>query len=250
MYKRQPLGDAANGNFLVFSYRMNYRWNNADKDVWRRVPLDQAFSSENPYDIPLGPQEYSDSLSNSFRNNFFTQEIRAGYKKVASKYNLEVGMSLVPSMSKSVNLINGAKNIPERWVWNVAPFARFRYKFDRQTSLNAFYYGRSSQPSMTQLQPVADYSNPLNVVVGNPSLKPTFSHALRMRFQKYSPETQSSIMSMADVEIDQNSIISKTTYDPLSGGRLTAYELSLIHISCAPCDHCRRIAIFRSRNHR
>lgn len=220
----EPLGDAANGNFLVFSYRMNYRWNNADKDVWRRVPLDQAFSSENPYDIPLGPQEYSDSLSNSFRNNFFTQEIRAGYKKVASKYNLEVGMSLVPSMSKSVNLINGAKNIPERWVWNVAPFARFRYKFDRQTSLNAFYHGRSSQPSMTQLQPVADYSNPLNVVVGNPSLKPTFSHALRMRFQKYSPETQSSIMSMADVEIDQNSIISKTTYDPLSGGRLTTYE--------------------------
>ena len=110
----EPLGDAANGNFLVFSYRMNYRWNNADKDVWRRVPLDQAFFSENPYDIPLGPQEYSDSLSNSFRNNFFTQEIRAGYKKVASKYNLEVGMSLVPSMSKSVNLINGAKNIPER----------------------------------------------------------------------------------------------------------------------------------------
>lgn len=220
----EPLGDVRKGNFLTFSYRLQYRWNNADKIVSRQAPLDPYFQAENPYDVPLGPWEYVDTLSNRFRNNFMTQDIRVGYKKVSKMYNLDLGVSLVPSMSKSTNLINGAKSIPERWVWNFAPFARFRYKFDQQTSLNLFYHGRSSQPSMSQLQPVVDYSNPLNVVVGNPLLKPTFSHFIRLRFQKYNPENQSSIMSMADAEIAQNSIISRTDYDRLSGGRTTTYE--------------------------
>lgn len=220
----EPLGNVRNGNFLTFSYRFQYRWNNSDKIVNRQLPVDPYNLGENPYDVILGPMEYSYSLSNSFRNNFMTQEFRLGYKKVAAKYNLDVGLSLVPSMSKSTNLIHGAKSIPERWVWNFAPFMRFRYKFDKQSSLNLFYHGRSSQPSMTQLQPVVDYSNPLNVIVGNPMLKPTFSHNIRLRFQKYNPERQSSIMSMADAQVTQNSIISRTDYNRVTGGRTTTYE--------------------------
>lgn len=220
----EPLGDPRRGNFLTFSYRFQYRWSNADKFVDRRLPLDPYGLGENPYDVLFGPLEYADSLSNSFRNNFMTQDIRLGYKKVAPKYTLDAGISLVPSMSKSTNLINGAKSIPERWVWNVAPFARFRYKFDKSTSLNFHYRGRSSQPSMTQLQPVVDYSNPLNIVVGNPRLSPSFSHFMMLRFQKYNPDNQSSIMSMAHVNIEQNSIISRTDYDRTTGGRRTTYE--------------------------
>ena len=220
----EPLGDVKNGNFLTFSYRFQYRWNNADKIVERQRPLDPYFMSEDPYTVAMGGWEYLDSLSNSFRNNFMTQEMRIGYKKVREKYNLDVGVAAVPSMSKSSNLINGAKSIPERWVWNYAPFLRFRYKFDKQSSINLHYRGRSSQPSMTQLQPVADYSNPLNVVIGNPELKPTFTHHLMLRFQKYNPSNQSSIMSMMDAEMTQNSIISRTSFNANSGGRETRYE--------------------------
>ncbi len=220
----EPLGNVKNGNFLTLSYRVQYRWNNADKIVSRQLPIDPYAPVEDPYAAILGPSEYIDSLSNCFRNNYMTQDIRVGYKKVSKMYNLDLGVSLVPSMSKSTNLLNGAKSIPERWVWNYAPFARFRYKIDKQSSLNINYNGRSSQPSMAQLQPVADYSNPLNVIVGNPSLKPTFSHNIRLRFQKFNPSNQSSIMSMADAEVVQNSIISRTTYDGVSGGRMTTYE--------------------------
>lgn len=220
----EPLGDVTKGNFLTFSYRFQYRWNNADKIVNRQLPLDPFNIGEDPYAVAMGPWEYSDSLSNSFRNNFMSQELRIGYKKVTKVYNLDVGAALVPSMSKSTNLINGAKSIPERWVWNYAPFLRFRWKIDKASSLNLNYNGRSSQPSMTQLQPVADYSNPLNVVVGNPELKPTFSHNIRLRFQKFNQDHQSSIMSMADFSIMQNSIISRTKYNELSGGRMTTYE--------------------------
>ncbi|MCM1404865.1 MAG: outer membrane beta-barrel protein, partial [[Clostridium] fimetarium] len=217
----EPLGDVARGNFLTLSYRVQYRWNNADKDVSRQ----QIFY----HDGPLGDPVYdgwlhNDTLSNSFRNDFMTQEIRLGYKKVSKLYNLELGVAAVPSMSKSENLTRSEKSIPERWVWNYAPFLRFRYKWSKQTSLTMFYNGRSSQPSMNQLQPVPDYSNPLNVVRGNPGLKPSFSHNLMLRYQSFNQDHQRSIMTMLNAGLEQNSIISRTMSNANSGGRVTTYE--------------------------
>ncbi|MDE7142061.1 MAG: TonB-dependent receptor, partial [Muribaculaceae bacterium] len=157
----EPLGDASRGNFLTFSYNIQYRWNNADKDVSRQ----QILYNDGPEGEALYTGwHYNDTLSNSFRNNFMTQQVRVGYKKVSKLYNLELGVALVPSMSKSENLTRAEKSIPERWVWNYAPFMRFRYKWSKQTSLTMNYNGRSSQPTITQLHPVHDYSNPLYIV--------------------------------------------------------------------------------------
>ena len=224
----EPLGNVKNGHFLTMSYRMQYRWNNADKLVDRRNPdFNQSMLNPgypDPGSFTYLPWEFQEDLSNRFRNDFMSQDLRVGYKKVHAKYNIDAGVSLVPSMSKSIDLINDAKSIPERWVWNFAPFLRMRYRLDNQSSVNLNYMGRSSQPSMNQLQPVADYTNPLNVVQGNPELKPSFSHNIRLRFQKFSPESQRSIMTMADASISQNAIVSRTTFDSQTGGRFTTYE--------------------------
>lgn len=91
-------------------------------------------------------------------------------------------------------------------------------------SMTLDYNGRTSQPSMTQLQPVADMSDPLRIVVGNPSLNPTFSHNIRARFQDFNAEAQRSIMLMVNAQVQQNSIVSKTSYNAETGGQLTTYE--------------------------
>ncbi len=127
-------------------------------------------------------------------------------------------------MSKSENLINDAKSIPTRWVWNYAPFLRYRYKMGKSRSINLNYMGRSSQPSMSQLQPVADMSDPMRIVVGNPNLDPSFTHYLRLRFQDFNAEHQRSIMVMGDFDMTQNSIVSKTTFNSSTGGQITTYE--------------------------
>lgn len=231
----EPLGDVKKGNFLTFAYRAQYRWNNADKLVYDRpvilsdVDFWHYVINGYDYELPVPTIDGSrdtqiDSLSNRFRNDFFSQDIRFGYKKVSKDYSVDAGISLAPSMSRSINLMHDAKSIPTRWVWNYAPFLRFRYKFAAQRTLNVDYMGRSSQPTMAQLQPVADYSDPLRVVQGNPDLAPTFSHNIRVRFQSFNQETQQSIMTMADFRISQNSIISHTTYNTETGGQFTTYE--------------------------
>lgn len=72
------------------------------------------------------------------------------------------------------------------------------------------------------------------MIYGNPALKPTFSHNIRLRFQKFSPESQRSIMSMADAQIMQNSIVSRTDYDPQSGGRSTTTKTSAAYGTSGP----------------
>ncbi len=218
----EPIGDASKGRFLTFSYRMQYRWNNADKLTYDR----KLTWPDGPLGIPhVDPElHFVDTLSNSFRNNFFTQDIRLGFKLVKKTSTLDAGLSLVPSMSQSYDLINSGRNIPRRWVWNYAPFLRYRYKLGKSRSLMVNYRGNSQQPSMTQLQPVADYSNPLRVVIGNPNLDPTFTHFIRLRFQDFNAESQRSIMTMADAQIRQNSIVSRTQYNSQTGGQVTTYD--------------------------
>ncbi len=218
----EPIGNAKNGNFLTLAYRAQYRWNNADKLTYDR-PILSYDELTGAVIVDAENLIFSEDLSNQFRNDLFTQDIRLGYKKVSKAFNTEVGLSLVPTMQKSENLINASKNIPERWVWNFAPFLRYRYKMGQSRSLNLNYMGRSSQPTMAQLQPVADMSDPLNIVIGNPNLDPTFTHNVNVRFQDFNVASQRSIMLMAFMRYSQNSIVSKTTYNPQTGGRTTEY---------------------------
>ena len=144
---------------------------------------------------------FNPELSNRFRNDYMSQDIRLGYRHVSKATQLNVGLSLVPQMSRSLNLIDHAKDVPQRNVLNLAPFLRYRVKMSKSRSMTLDYNGRTSQPSMTQLQPVADRSDPLRVVIGNPNLKPTFSHNARLRFQDFNQEAQRSVMALSLIHI-------------------------------------------------
>ncbi len=190
-------------------------------DVLTNAPLLQMALED-----ALGPElnrAFNERLSNDFRNSFYNQTFQVGFRRVRKAYNLNVGLSVNSAMSKSDDRINDDRDIPSRWVWSVAPYARFRYKFSKTRNLNLFYRARSTQPTIAQLQPVADESNPLNIVIGNPSLKPTFTHRLNFRFSDFNQEAQRNIMAMLNVNFEQNSIISTTDYDKTTGGRTTTY---------------------------
>ena len=213
----EPLGDVKNARFLEFSYRGNYRYTTSDKMVYDNDRIGGWPGGT------IADQEWNEPLSNSFRNTFFNQEFSAGFRQVRKAYNLNVGISVNSAMSKSKDLINSARDIAARWAWSVAPYARFRYKFTDTRNLNFFYRMRANQPSITQLQPVADESNPLNVIIGNPELKPTFNHNINLRFGDFAQGAQRSIMAMMNVDFAQNSIVSDVTTDELTGGRITSY---------------------------
>ncbi|MDE7407845.1 MAG: outer membrane beta-barrel family protein, partial [Muribaculaceae bacterium] len=235
----EPIGNVRNGDFLQVSYRAQYRWNNSDKNVWHD-PLgvdsltqlqkdmwhDRALWESWGFDdraSEFGDLTFDELNSSQFRNDYFTHSIRVGYKKAHKKYNLDAGISINPQMTRSDDLLHPAKSM-SYWVWNYAPYLRFRYKFSKVTSMNLDYFGRSSQPSITQMQPVEDSSDPLNIIQGNPDLKPSFNHSMRGRFQTFDSEKQQSFMVAMDASMTQNAIVSNVLYNRQTGGRYTTYE--------------------------
>lgn len=221
----EPLGNPQNGNYLEVAYMASVRYNNADKFTYNLPD-----SNFNPFESGLdfinrAPEgvDPDPKYSNSFRNKFTNQDLQVGYKKSSSKYNLNVGLTFSPSSSSSEDLINSDRNIDTRWVYNVAPYLRFRYKFSKQSSLMFNYRARTSQPSLTQLQPVPDVSDPLNITIGNPDLKPTFTQNLGGRFSNYNSDTQQSIAAMANASFALNTIVQRTFTDSVTGVRTTTY---------------------------
>ncbi|MDE5886138.1 MAG: TonB-dependent receptor [Muribaculaceae bacterium] len=220
----EPLGDVKKGNFLSIAYRLSYQWNNADKLTYNLPTPENAedFIPSFLDELP-GNALFDADLSNSFRNNFFSQELQAGYQKITKKLNLNAGILFSPSSSKSTDLINSARNIPTRWVYNFAPYANIRYRFGTSSSLRANYRARTSQPSMTQLQPVRDESDPLNIVQGNPELKPTFTQSVGLFFNDFNMTRQQSLFAVVNASFALNSIVSKTITDRETGARTTTY---------------------------
>ena len=216
----EPLGNVKNGRFLTIAYSINRRWNNADKMVYDRGFLDPEGEDYPPVDYST--LTLNDELTNRYRNTFTTQRYQIGFKQVRKSYTIDLGVAAVPSSSKSENLTNAEKSLSTS-TFNISPYLRYRYKLGRSTNLNIDYRSRSSQPSISQLQPVEDKSDPLRIVVGNPNLKPTFTHSVRARFSDFNMNSQRSIMAFLDGNYAQNSIVSKTTYDSETGGQRTTY---------------------------
>ena len=165
------------------------------------------------------------AYSKSYRNNFINQEASLAFKAIREKYDYTVGMNFAPSHSVSENFVgDSVLSKLTRNVFNVSPMIRFNYRFDKRTNLRINYRGRTSQPSMTQLQPVDDISDPLNTITGNPDLKPTYSNNLFARFQKFVPEKQTAFMVMLNASYIVNDIVTKSIYLGESGKKKTTYE--------------------------
>lgn len=164
------------------------------------------------------------AYSKSYRNNFINQRASLSFKSQRAKFNYTIGLNLDPSYTNSENFVgDSVLSAWSRNVINVSPMAQFNYMFDKRTNLRVMYNGRTSQPSISQLQPIADISDPQNTVIGNPDLSPRYTNNLFLRFQKFVPEKQRAFMVMLNASYVMNDIVSKSIYDAASGKKQTTY---------------------------
>ena len=176
-----------------------------------------------PWNINDGlPEDYEtayvDSLSKDAEYKYFNHDISLGLRFIREKYQLSAGMSLQPQNTKLSYKKGEYMTDTTRTVFNFAPNLDFRYRFSKVSQLRITYRGRSSQPSMENLLPIVDNSNPLNIRVGNPGLKPSFAHTMRLFYNTYNAEKQRGIMTHVNFTATQNSISNSTVYDENTGG--------------------------------
>lgn len=93
------------------------------------------------------------------------------------------------------------------------PSAMFTWTGSRSRTLRFNYRTRLAPPTATQLQPVVDNTNPLNLQVGNPALRPETYHLLTATYQQFNVAANRSIFGVLTATGAQNRIVSATTYD-------------------------------------
>jgi hypothetical protein len=161
-------------------------------------------------------------LTNAFENEFIQQRIGANIRTVKKKYNYTLGLVAQPFTQKGYSITKDSVYTPVTRV-NVIPVARLAYNFTRTKTMNFSYQGDVQQPSLTQLQPLVDNSNPQNITSGNPNLKPAVTHGLNAFFNNFNFQSGKVLFLGMNASIIQNQITDYTTFGP-SGSRFTRPE--------------------------
>ncbi len=207
----EPVGT---GNSLQFSYNLQYNTTCNIRETYDYNQETGEYSLLNP--------DYSKSLD----NDFVTQSVEASFNATRTKYSYLAGVSVIPSYTRSTNFIkNGSTDgtdsvlnqIGGRNVVNYAPRANFRYQFNENTNLNIGYHGNTRQPSVQELDPTPDNTDPLHISTGNPGLLPAFSNNISFAMNRYQREKQRFFVVNAGFSFILNEIINFTEYEAETG---------------------------------
>ena len=211
--------------FLQFSYRYTQSYNKSDRSTYDFSEELPNFYSEIFPRVPEDYEQYLDADQSKFAEYYnYTHEAQVMLRIIREKYHLNVGFTALPQTTKMNYKYLGTDTTVTRNVVNFTPMVRFRYSWTKQHQVDVNYRGRSSQPSMTDLLPITDDSNPLNITRGNPGLKPSFSHTLRAHYRNYIVEHQRGIFAMLYGQLTQNSVSNMVKYNTETGGRETRPE--------------------------
>ena len=159
---------------------------------------------------PAG-ESIDDRYSNSILNRSITQRAGVNFSYQKKKFRAQLGASVNPT--DTYNETTGHDAYRSK-VINWSPQAMLNYEFTENSNIRFFYFGWSNQPSTSQLLPVPDNSDPLNIALGNPNLNPYFNHNIRGNFRYTNKKTFTSVNARFGGSLVENAITSAQWYDP------------------------------------
>ncbi len=162
-------------SLLELSVARSSTTSKADQRTWDYDAADGKYSRVN------------DSLSNHFENtySYLTGGLRFRNQRRKLKYSIGVNWQRAVLEGK---LTSGIKDSVLRKTFNdLLPVARFQYNFTRYKNLQVNYSTATNQPTISQLQPVPDISDPLNIREGNPALHQEYRHDLHLNYAGVNP---------------------------------------------------------------
>lgn len=184
--------------FLQLNYSLKSTKSDAEKLSYDRTGLDK-------YDL------LNDTFSNHYKFDVFTNAAGLSFKYNTKKVTLGLGSDVARTNFSQTDLLRDS--ISKRDYTNFFPKANFTYKINGTSRISINYNGRTTQPTIQQIQPVADNSNPLIITIGNPLLKQKFTHTVYYNFNSYKVLSQRGIYMYGSISATQNDIVTSTTID-------------------------------------
>lgn len=159
------------------------------------------------YDVQL------DSLSNDFRYDVMVNNGGTSFKYQFKKVTASIGARAAYTDLYQNNLVT--KRDTTQQFLNIFPSARFAYKVGTSSNFEISYNGRTRQPSLQEIQPVLDNTNPLDIYIGNDRLKQSFTNRISINYNAYKPISGSGVWSNFSVAQTNNDFTRNDFVDSL-----------------------------------
>ncbi len=171
-------------------------------------------------DVDKSYTQFDSLFSNSYKFVSNSDRFTINYRLQAHKANVNVGSGI---QFMNFNSLNTTKNIDVSHNYvNLTPTVSFTYSFSNRQRFRAYYTGRTGTPSASQLQPLTTTTNDISYTVGNPALKPQFTHAIRLLYSSFNPSTLNVIFATVNASTIVNDIQSAIVPND-KGGQTTTY---------------------------
>lgn len=178
------------GQYMEANYSYNHRGNDNNRMV---------------YDLKSdGSLVFSPKYSNNYRNDFNFHRVGLNYRIANPKFNFTTGLTFQQAQLNGV-LITQETNI-RRSFTNILPTLRMRYSISQTKNLVFDYDTDINEPSITQLQPVPNLTNPLNIYQGNPNLRPEYDHNFNLRYINFNQFNFSNVFAFVNLTYTHNRI--------------------------------------------
>ena len=183
----EPLG---NRRYLEANYNHRISRNDVDREV---------FNQENG-DLITDAQ-----LSNAYTSEYTYSRPGLNLRINREKYNVTVGAGYQNTRLQG-DLITRNVTI-DRTFRNLLPVARFNYDFTTFKRFRFDYEASMREPTLQQLQPVVENSDPINIYVGNPELKPSYVHTGSANFTWFDPSKSMNFFTFLNSTYQTKAII-------------------------------------------
>lgn len=169
-------------------------------------------NSQLSFDKSLDRYDVIDSVfSSDFKVKTITSFYNLSISYTTAKTNINIGTSVSDADLEQKDQFASADF--NRRFTNWQPNASFRYQLSKAAAITLNYNGQSSQPSNSQLQPLRQNADPLNITLGNPTLKPSFNNSLRFNYRLYQPTLDRGINFNVRYGREINTIVNNRVID-------------------------------------
>jgi outer membrane receptor protein involved in Fe transport len=151
------------------------------------------------------------AFSSDFRLKSLTGNYNAALTYNKDKIYVNAALNVATANYRQHDDLLGARL--DRNFTNWLPNATLRYQLSKGASLSFAYNGESRQPQAYQLQPLRQNSDPLNISLGNPNLKPEFSNRFSYNYRVYQPTLDRGINFRGNYMTTFDAIVSNRTTD-------------------------------------
>jgi outer membrane receptor protein involved in Fe transport len=173
-----------NGNNKNYSFNMDYA-----RELKNDVKFEAGVKYNDRSEYNKRDQYRNEILVDAISSQYqYGEKVYAAYSNLnmkQNKWSFQLGLR-AESRAYDGNILNkkGADSLPFHHSYPISlfPSAFINYKVNDKQDLQFNYSKRISPPNFFQLLPFPDYSDPQNITVGNPNLKPQFTHSFEVAY--------------------------------------------------------------------